>query len=230
MARADQRCRQHGMEILDPVLAALAGGAGRAVYLGGAVILRAVQRDQHMAAPRAAQMAEVVHPARSLQFAHDIGEHRLELRRRDRIEHHAYLAIAGDLAHAKQRLAVRAALASGQMPLMGLERRALHEEHRESGQPEIRHLILRILAPPPVRQRLAAATQRVDKPADDLHTHNESKIAPRRKPPVSRLARFVLDCCITDSLRPPRPPLPNRLPIAATHPSSQNENCCQTGR
>src|SRR5271166_4140495 len=35
MAGANQRRSQHGVEILDAILAALAGGAGRAVDLGG---------------------------------------------------------------------------------------------------------------------------------------------------------------------------------------------------
>ena len=133
MARRDQRGGEHGVEILDLVLAALAMGAVRTVDLVGAMEFGAVQRDQHMSI----EAAHGIQTAALLKFGHDIGEHRVKHGRFDRVEFRADLAVAGDFAHAEQCLAVRTALAGLQMALVCQKRRALHEERGERGEREM---------------------------------------------------------------------------------------------
>jgi hypothetical protein len=62
------------------------------------------------------------------KFGDDVGEHRVDHCRFDRMEFGPDLAVAGDLAHAEQGFAVRPALDGFEMPLMCREGRALHEE------------------------------------------------------------------------------------------------------
>jgi hypothetical protein len=56
-----------------------------------------------------------------IQFGHDIGEHRVKQGRFDRLEFGTDLAVAGDLAHAKQCLTVRPALGGLQISLVRQE-------------------------------------------------------------------------------------------------------------
>jgi hypothetical protein len=108
---------QHGVEILNLVLATLAVRAMRAVNVPGAMILGAVQRDQHVPV----QTAHCVQAAGLLKFGHDVSEHRIEMGRLDGIEHRADLVIARDFIDAEQRLTVRAALTGLKIPLMRQE-------------------------------------------------------------------------------------------------------------
>ena len=55
------------------------------------------------------------------------------------------------------------------MALVRQKRRALHEERRERGQREIRHVVGRVPASPLVGQGPAAATQRIEKAVLDGH-------------------------------------------------------------
>ena len=113
-------------------------------------------------------------PPHCFNFGHDIGEHRVEQGRFDRVEHGADLAVAGDLAHAEQCLAVRSAVTRLQMPLVCQKGRALHEERGERGQREIGHGVGRVPALPLVGQGLAAAAQRIEEAVLDRHRFLES--------------------------------------------------------
>ena len=124
---------KHCVKILRLVLAALAVRAVRAVNLLGAMILGAVQRDQQVPA----EAAHRVEAARLLEFGHDVGEHRVEVGRRDGIEHGADLIVTWNLIDAEQCLAVRATLTGLQIPLMRQEGRVLHEKGRERGEREV---------------------------------------------------------------------------------------------
>ena len=99
----------------------------------------------------------------------------------DGIEHGADLVVARDLAHAEQRLAVRAALAGLQVPLMRQEGGTLHEEGSERGEREIPHRIGRVLAAPPVGQGLAVTAERGDEAIREGHGRLESQIDLRRE-------------------------------------------------
>ncbi|MEA2790654.1 MAG: hypothetical protein QOG73_3060, partial [Acetobacteraceae bacterium] len=90
------------------------------------------------------------------------------------IEHGAGLIVARDFAYAEQRLAVRTTLAGFQIPLMGQEGRALHEERGEGGEREIGHAVGRVLAAPPVGQRFAVAAQSGEEAIQDRHQELES--------------------------------------------------------
>jgi hypothetical protein len=161
---------KQGVEILGPVLAALAMGTVRTTDRVGAMVFGAVPCDQHVAIedPHSIQAATMV------QLGHDIGEHRVEQGRFDRVEHGADLAVAGDLAHAEQCLTIRPAVTCLQMALVCQEGRALHEERNEVGEREVGHGVGRVPASPPVGQGLVAAAQRGDEAFLDLHTHVES--------------------------------------------------------
>jgi hypothetical protein len=139
------------------------------------MVFGAVPRDQHIAAkdPHGVQAAAL------LQLGHDVGEHRVEHRRVDRVEHGADLAVAGNLSHAEQCLAVRPAVAGLQMPLVGQEGWALHEERGEGGKCEIGHGVDRVLATPPIGQGLAAAAQCGDQAVLDWHQEVKPEIASR---------------------------------------------------
>ena len=78
------------------------------------MVLGAVPCDQHVAI----EDPHGIQPAALLQLGHDIGEQRVEQGRVDRVEHGADLAVAGDLAHAEQRLAIRPAVTCLQMALV----------------------------------------------------------------------------------------------------------------
>ena len=133
MTRRHHGGGEHGVEILGLALAALAVGAVGTMILSEQWNSVPSQRDQHVPieAPHGIQ------PAALVQFGHDIGEQRVEQGRFDRVELGADLAVAGDLAHAEQCLAIRTALAGLQMALVCQERRALHEERGERGEREM---------------------------------------------------------------------------------------------
>jgi len=138
---------EQGLEIIRFGLAALAVGAVRTTDRVGAMVLGAVPCDQQMSieGPHGIQAATLV------QLSHDIGEQRVDQGRVDRVEHGTDLPVAGNLAHAKQRLAVRPAVIGFHMALMCQEGRALHEERGEGGECQIGYRIGRVLATPPVR-------------------------------------------------------------------------------
>ena len=103
----------------------------------GAMVFRAVQRNQQMPIEAAHGLGAAGFPERG----HDIVEHRIEMRRLNRIQLGAHLTVAGDLGHAEQCLAVRPALRGLQMALVRQERGALHEERGEGGNDEIGHAV-----------------------------------------------------------------------------------------
>jgi hypothetical protein len=187
------------VEILDLVLAALAMGAVRTADRVGAMVLGAVPCDQHVAIedPHGIQAATVV------QLGDDIGEHWVEQGRFDRVEHGADLAVAGDLAHAKQCLAIRSAVTCLQMPLVCQEGRALHEERGKRGESEIGHGVGCVFAPPPVGQGFAATAQRGKETILDLHPYVESKIALGANHENRLDGRSSQWCCICDSPEQP---------------------------
>src|ERR1039457_2055901 len=122
----------------------------------------------------------------------------------DRIQLRADLTVTRKFGHAAQRLAVRPAPFLRQMALVFQKRRALHEEDRKRGEPEIRHLILRIGPGPLVRQRQATAAQRGQKAIQSVHgTH---RVRDRAEPPglESCLWWNILDCGRSDSVRAAR--------------------------
>ena len=138
------------MEIFGRAAAALARRAARTMQLGGAVIFGAVERDQHVIA----QPAEGREPAASLQHFEPAGKQRMEALRFHRVQHIPNMVVARNPLHPKQRLAVRATMPVPvrQMPLMGQERRALHEEHRKRRHADIGHEVLNVFPAPLVRQ------------------------------------------------------------------------------
>jgi hypothetical protein len=197
---------QHGVEILDLVLAAFAMGTVRTTDLVRAVVLGAVPCDQHLAI----EDPHGIQPATLLQLGHDIGKHRVEQGWFDRVEHGANLAFPGDLADAEQRLAIRAAVSGLQMPLVCQEGRALHEERSKGGESEVGHGIGRVFATPAVRQGLAVTAQRGDQAILDVHPYVESQFAIRANRENRKECRSSRQCDIWDSpaaRRPQRKPL-----------------------
>ena len=154
IGRHDRR-RHQRVEVLGPVLAALAGRALLAMDLARHVIFGAVQGDQHVAA----KLAESLQAAGPLQFRHHLGEDRMEVVGADRVQQRPDMIVAGDPVQAEQRLAVRAPLSLLQTALVRQERRALHEEQGKRRQADVRHRIARIASLPEVRQRVAAPAQ-----------------------------------------------------------------------
>ncbi len=197
------------------------------MQFGRAVILGAVQRDQHVAV----EDTQLVERAGLLQFGERVGEGRVELRRLDRIEHGADLIVAGDPIHPEQGLAVGAALTRRQMPLMRQKGRALHEERGERGHAEIGHGVGRVLPLPLVGNRPGSSDerQRSGGPSCSPRQRIDKAVAPeaviRLSPPIcpellhSRLSP-------APSARPP--PTPPEAPIRRPdrHAAGQNENCC----
>jgi hypothetical protein len=119
-----ERRRHQRVEVLGPVLGALAGRALLAMDLARHVVFGAVQSDQHMIP----KPAKVLQAAGTLQFRHHRGEDRMEMVGIDRVQQRPDMVVAGDPIQAEQRLAVRPALALLQTTLMRQERRALQEE------------------------------------------------------------------------------------------------------
>jgi hypothetical protein len=133
--------------------------AGRDVRLIG------VEGDAvHIAFAHEATAANGVAPQNSRRiFRHCAvpasGEGRGDLGAGDGVELGADLAVARDLAHPEQGLAVASALASLQMALMRQKGRALHEERGKGRHREVAHVIACVPAPPRIRQGLTAAAQ-----------------------------------------------------------------------
>ena len=146
--RCNKRGRDHGVEMLDLAIGALALRAALARQLLRAEVLGAVQRDQHMAA----QPLERGEPAAGLERGKRSVEHREQRFGRHGIEHRADVVVGRDPLHPEQRLAVRRAAPALQRRLKGQKRRTLHEKHGERCHADVRHLIDGVLAPPAVRQ------------------------------------------------------------------------------
>ena len=126
---------QEGVEVFGRLALAGAGRAVRAVDPGRAVVLGAVQRDQHARA----QALEGREPARALQLGDHVLEHGTKVIGRDWVEHAADVTVAGDAAHPEQGVSVGAAVPGLKLALVGEKRGALGEEHREGGQTEVGH-------------------------------------------------------------------------------------------
>ena len=79
-----------------------------------------------------------------------VGKQRMEALRLHRGQHIPNMVVARNLLHPKQRLAVRATMPVPvrQMPLMGQERRALHEKHRKRRHADIGHEVLDVFPAP----------------------------------------------------------------------------------
>src|SRR6266852_3660726 len=119
-------------------------------------------------------------PAASLQHFHRMGKPRIEAFRLHRVQHIPNMVVARNLRHLKQRLAVRATMAVpvGQVPLMGQERRALHEKHRKRRHADIGHEVMAVLPTPLVRQTRTGRPQPRYKVLDRSHTALESDSRP----------------------------------------------------
>lgn len=195
MTRCDQCGGEHGVEILNPALAALAMGTLCAMDLVRAVEFAAVERDQEPSV----KDVPAVQATALLQFGDDVGKHRVKQGRFDRLELGADLTVAGDFAHAKQCFAIRAALAGFQMALVGQERGALHEEQGEHAKREIGHGIGRVAAQPLIRQSLAPTAQGSEEAVLDRHRLVESQNAKCAKWDFAQDYQFAGRCCIRDS-------------------------------
>src|SRR3954453_3344157 len=140
--------------------AALASGPRRAMLtmdLPRAMVLGAVKRDQHVSA-KATEHVEAT--ANALKVPDGCGEHRKQQRRGGWIEQVANMIFAGYFGYAEQAGAVGAAMARLEVPLVGKERRALHEEHREGRHADVGHAVDRVHAPALVREPVQATSQR----------------------------------------------------------------------
>jgi len=142
----------------------------RTVDLGGAVVLGAVERDQHVRS----EPPERRKPAGALERRDHRAEHRKQVIGRDRVKQGADVVVGRDAAHAEQRLAVRAPVALLEPALERQERRALGEEQRESAQADIDHGIARVRSRALVREPLAAAPHGADQAVEHLHAEVES--------------------------------------------------------
>ena len=98
-------------------------------------MLGAVERDQQPAA-QALERRKAVGCGGDLQA---LEEQPVEGGRRIAVEHLADVVVARYRRHTEQGLAVRSAVPLGERPLVPQERRALHEEHRERRQADVRH-------------------------------------------------------------------------------------------
>ena len=172
MPRRDQRRRQHGMVIFRLVLAPPPGRAVRTMDLARAMILRAVERDQHMPTETAEDIQPALEPPELLDH---VGEHRMQQRRRRRVQHVPDMVVARDLRDPEQRRAVRPPMAQIELTLMRQKRRALHEKHRKRRHAEIGHRIARVQAPALVRKSGQARAQRIEQGFEQTHPFCESR-------------------------------------------------------
>ena len=201
MTWGNRRRRQHRMIALNLTAGALAPEAMPAAELLRAKILGSIERDQHVIA----QPAEAVQAARDrFQRSDRIGEYRIKPFRLCRIQHVANMIVAGNLGDPEQALAVRAAMAMLQPPLMREKRRALHEKHRKCRHPDVAHPIARIDPATFVRERVQASSQCVEQANQGLHSGIESDSC-RFANPLS-----------TRALKRPHPP------AAARHSSNRH--------
>jgi hypothetical protein len=200
MSRCHQCRGEQSVVIFGLAVTVLTSGTIVATHIVGAVVLNAVKCDQHMVP----QPPERFDATRSLQFIKHIVEHWMKPAGLDRVQLRADLAVSGDFGRAEQRLAVRAPAFLRQMALVFEKRRALHEEDRKRGEPEIRHLVLRIGPDPPVRQQQATAAQRGQKAIQSVH--GTYRVRDQAEPPglVSRSRWNIMDCGRSDSVRPER--------------------------
>src|ERR1700746_1763793 len=172
VARRHQRRRHQGMEIFGRAAAALARRTARTMQLGGAKIFGAVERDQHVM-PEPTEGGE---PTARLQHLDRVGKSLMEALRWYRRKHISKVVVARNLLHPNQRLAVRATMAVPvrQLPLMGEERRALHEKHRERCHADVGHDVLAVLPTPLVRQTRTGLPQPRYEVLERAHTELES--------------------------------------------------------
>jgi hypothetical protein len=120
------------------------------------VILGAVQRDQHAPIEPAEHVEAAV---KSPKLIDGFGENRMQQLRGGRVEHVPDVIVAGDFSDAEKAGTVGAAVAFLELPLMGQERRALHEKHREGRHSDVAHPVGRVDAPALVRKPVQAASQ-----------------------------------------------------------------------
>jgi hypothetical protein len=91
-----------------------------------------------------------------------------------RIQHGPDLIMGGDLGHSEQGLAIRALTTILELLLMIQKGRALHEEPRERGHPEVDHLADRVRAATLVGKPFQASSQRVQEGRQNAHPLPES--------------------------------------------------------
>ena len=131
-----QRRRQHGMIIFPAAFTSEPGRAVQALDLPRTIILRAVERDQHVPVEAAEHVKAAID---LLKLIDSFGEYRMQQRRGGRVEHVPDVIVGGDFGDAEQAGAVGAAVVFLELPLMGQERRALHEKHREHRHSDVTH-------------------------------------------------------------------------------------------
>src|SRR5580692_11928467 len=171
MTGCHERRSQHGVVILDIALAPEPTRAVLAVNGLRTMILRAIERDQHMAA----QPAEHIQATLGLpKLLDDLCEHRMQQIWRRRVQHVPDMIVARDLRQPEQRLAVGSPVALLEPPLMRQERRALHEKHRERCHPDVAHRILRVQATALVGKTLQASPQTTKKRLERSHALHQS--------------------------------------------------------
>ena len=102
---------------------------------------------------------------------------------RGAVEHVADVGVGWDFRDAEQGLAVGASVAFVQPALVGEERGAAHEEHRERRQSDVGHRVgetaRRLLAP--IGQAGAGRSEVANQGFEDAHAASESETQPRRQ-------------------------------------------------
>jgi hypothetical protein len=96
-------------------------------------------------------------------------------------QHLADVVVARDRRQAEQGVGVRAPARRRHGALVGEKGRALHEEHRERRERDIRHAIAAVAPGALVRQPAAALAQRRDMAFEPFHTQLESQLSPCAK-------------------------------------------------
>jgi hypothetical protein len=135
-----------------------------------------------------AKLAKILQSVRTLQFAHHLGEDRMEVVGTDRVQQRPDMVVAGDLVQAEQRLTIRASLSLLQTALVRPERRTLHEEQGKRRQ--VRHRVAHITSLPQVRQRLTAPAQRPKETIQDFHAPEKPDFRRRGNPQKRSRAFF----------------------------------------
>jgi hypothetical protein len=151
-------------------VAALARLAMRTGDLLAAEILGPVEGDERSAAEPGERLAH----RRLEQQLLGAFKARREQSRVRAVEHVPDVIVGGDPLDPEQALAVRAPVAPLQSPLEGQERRALHEEHGERRQTEIRHGDVAAPSLAGVRERSANRLQAGKQRRQNLHPQRES--------------------------------------------------------
>jgi hypothetical protein len=134
------------------------------------MILRAVERDQHAPVKAAEHLQAAIDPPKLID---GFGEDRMQQRRGGRVQHVPNVIVAGDFGDAEQAGAVGAAMPLLEPPLMGQERRALHEKHREGRHSNVAHAKRRVHAKALVRKPVQAASQRLKQGIERTHARHE---------------------------------------------------------